>query len=48
MPSAAIYLSPSTTLLKRDVLNSDTLETELVRCVVCEQDVCTNVKLPRT
>lgn len=48
MPSAAIYLSPSTRLLKREVLNSDILETEFILGTVCEENVCTNVKLPGT
>ena len=48
MPSAAIYLSPSTTLLKREVLNSNILETEFVLGTVLEENVCTNVKLPGT
>lgn len=48
MPSVAIYLSPSTTLLEKEALNSDILETELVLGTICEQNVNTNVKLPGT
>lgn len=46
MPSVALYLSPSTTLLEKEDLNSNILETEFVLGTVCEQNVNTNVKLP--